>query len=97
MANIRHGRFFRIIFFVFVFMIISVMAKSVYTKQMKIRELSKESSYLDDQITKVSDKIVKIKRDINIAKNDPYVIEHKAKDRFMMVKKNETIMVFGDK
>ncbi len=97
MANIRHGRFFRIIFFVFVFMIISVMAKSVYTKQMEIMELSKESSYLDDQITKVSDKIVKIKRDINIAKNDPYVIEHKAKDRFMMIKKNETIMVFGDK
>ncbi len=96
MANTRHGKFFRIVFGIFLLMFISLMAKSIYLKQVKIRELNKESSLLDDKITKVSDKIVSMRRDIQIAKNDPYVMEHKAKDNFMMVRKNETIMMFKD-
>jgi cell division protein FtsB len=96
MANTRHGRFFRIVFSIFMIMVISFMAKSIYIKHIKIQELSKESSSLDEQITKVSDEIVNIKRDIEISKNDPYAIEHKAKDRFLMVHKDETILMFKD-
>jgi cell division protein FtsB len=65
-------------------------------KQMQIRELSKQSSLLDKQISQLSNKIVKMKRDIKIAKTDPHVIEHKAKDDLMMVNKNESIIIFND-
>ena len=96
MANTRHGKIFRIIFGIFLFMAITLMAKNIYQKHAKIQELSQESSCLDDKLTKVSDKIVSMKRDIQIAKNDPHVIEHKAKDNFMMVRKNETVIMFKD-
>ncbi len=96
MENTRRGKFFRIIFTIFILIIISVIAKSVYMKQIQIRELSKQSSLLDKQISKLNDKITKIKRNIKIAKTDPYVIEHKAKDDYMMVNKNESIIIFKD-
>jgi len=97
MANTRRGKIFRIIFTTFVLIIISVVAKSIYMKQMQIRELSKQSSLLDKRISNLNNKISKIKRDIKIAKADPHVIEHKANDDLMMVNKNESIIIFKDK
>ncbi len=97
MANIQHGRFFKTIVTIFVFIALTFMARTIYLKHQTLKELSKESSFLDDQIEDVSDKIVNLKRNIQIAKNDPYAMEQKAKDRFMMVKKNETLMIFKDR
>ncbi len=96
MANILHGKFIRILFTIFVLIIISVIAKSIYIKQLRIRELSKQSSLLDKQISHLNNKIIKMQRNIRIAKADPHVIEHKVKDDFMMVDKNESIIIFKD-
>ncbi len=96
MANTRHGKFLRIIFTIFILIIISVIAKNIYMKQMQIRELSEQSSLLDKQISTLSNKIVKMKRNIRIAKTDPHVMEHKAKDNFIMVGKNESVIIFKD-
>ncbi len=94
MANTRRGKFLRIIFTIFILIIISVIAKNIYMKQMQIRELSEQSSLLDKQISTLSNKIVKMKRNIRIAKTDPHVMEHKAKDNFIMVDKNESVIIF---
>ena len=96
MASILHGRFFRIIFTIFSLIIIAVIAKNIYIKQVQIKALAKQNEQLDKQIAQMSNKIVEIKRNINIAEADPHIIEHRAKNDLMMVDKNESIIIFHD-
>ncbi len=97
MANTRHGKLSNIVFAIFFIIIMSVIAKNIYIKHKQIRELSKESSLIDKQISYMSVKIKQMNRDIKIAKSDPHVIQNKAKDNLMMIDKNESIMIFKDK
>ncbi len=95
MASTRPGKLFRIIFYILVAIVISVIGKNIYTKQMQIRHLKKESAALDKKISNIKDRIRSIKRDISMAK-DPNYIKHKAKDEYLMLDKDESVIIFHD-
>ncbi len=96
MANTRHGRFLNTIISITFIIAIGLVAKGIYSKQLQMRELKKESSLLDKKIIHVKQNIKKIKRQIEMAKNDPYYMKHEAADRYLIVSKDESIIIFND-
>ncbi len=97
MANTRAGRIFNILFLITVIIVIGLIARSIYSKQLQLRELKKESSLLDKKINKVERQIDTIKMRIKMAKSDPYYIKQKATDKYLMIDgNNETIMIFSE-
>ncbi len=97
MANTQHGKILDIIALIIFLIISGLIAKGIYSRQQHLRELKKESSLLDHKIMIVKRNIKKIKRQIEMVKNDPdYYVKHEAADRFLAVSKDETIMIFND-
>jgi len=96
MENTQHGSFLRIIVLILFLVLTAIIAKGIYSKQVQLKELMRESSLLDRRISQVKQNIEKIKRTIKIAKNDPYYKKHVAQERYMIVSKDETIIVFND-
>ena len=96
MANTQHGRFLNIIILILFIIVIGLIAKGIYSKQLKLRELKKESSLLDEKILKVKRNIRKIKNQIKMVKNDPYYMKHEMADRYLIVSKDETVIIFND-
>ena len=96
MENTQHGSFLRIIVLILFLVLTAIIAKGIYSKQVQLKELMRESSLLDKRISQVKQNIEKIKRTIKIAKNDPYYKKHVAQERYMIVSKDETIIVFND-
>ncbi|WP_022670204.1 hypothetical protein [Hippea alviniae] len=97
MVNTRAGRVFNILFLITAVIVVGLIAKGIYSRQIQLRELKKESSLLDKRISEVKQQISTIKMHIKMAKSDPYYIKQKATDKYLMINnKDETIMIFPD-
>ncbi len=96
MENTQHGSFLRVIVLILFLILTALIAKGIYSKQVQLRELKRESSLLDKKISQVKKNIERIKRNIRIAKSDPYYLKHEAQERYMIVSKDETIIIFSD-
>ncbi len=96
MENTQHGSFLKIITLILFLILTALIAKGIYSKQAQLKELKRESSLLDKKISQVRHNIEQIKRRIRIAKNDPYYLKHEAQERYMIVSKDETIIIFSD-
>lgn len=97
MANTQPGKFFKISIATFVIIVIVMLAKTVYEKQIQRRELFKQSSLLDKNIEEMQAKIEKVKQEIRLVKNDPNYLKHKAAENYLMIDKNESIIIFNGK
>jgi len=96
MESTQPGKFFNTIILILFLIVSALIVKGIYTRQMQLRELKKESSLLDKKITKVKNNIKKIKQQIKMAETDPYYIKHEATNRYMIISKDETIIIFSD-
>ncbi len=96
MVSTRAGRLFTIILYILLAIVVSVIAKDLYTKQVQIKRLTEQRVALDRQISRIKQQISSVKRDIRIAKSDPRFIKHKAQDDFLMVGSDESIIIFRD-
>ncbi len=96
MANTQRGRFLNTIILIVFIIATGLVAKGIYSRQLQLRELKKESSLLDKKILQVKQNIKEIKRQIKMAKNDPYYLKHEAADRYLIVSKDESIIIFSD-
>ncbi|AEA33779.1 FtsB family cell division protein [Hippea maritima] len=97
MVNIRHGsRLIDVIILFAALITTGLIGKGIYDKQIQLRELKEKSSLLDKRIETLNSNIEKIKREIDIAKSDPYYLKQKASDRYLMINKDESIIIFED-
>ncbi len=96
MANTQRGKLLNIVILILFTIVIGLIAKGIYSKQLQLRELQNESSLLDKKISNVKKNIRNIKRQIKMAKNDPYYIKHEMADRYLIVSKDETVIIFND-
>ncbi len=96
MVNTRAGKLLTIIIYILLAIVVSVIAKDLYTKQMQIKQLKREGVALDKRIKDMKQRISSIKRDIQMAKSDPHFIKHKAQDEFLMIGNDESIIIFHD-
>ncbi|WP_025209841.1 septum formation initiator family protein [Hippea sp. KM1] len=97
MANTQHGnRVFDAIILISAIICAGLVGRGIYDKQMQLKELRHKSSMLDKKIEQLNDNIHRIKRQIKIAKSDPYYLKQKASDRYLMINKDESIIIFED-
>ncbi len=98
MENIQAGKLFNIIIAIFIIVFAGLTAKGIYLRHKQIEKLKAESVILDSRISMLKKNIEHIKRQINLAKQDPNYIKHKATERYLITNdKNETILIFSPK
>jgi len=93
----RRGKFLRFLSYAVILTIFSIALKNIYIKHRTITELQKESLALEQDIKKHAQKIKGLKQEIQTARNNPEVLKRDARDRFLMLDKNESVIIFKDK
>lgn len=94
----RRGKFLRFLSYAVILIIFSIVLKNIYIKHRAIAELKKESLALDQDIKNHAQKIKDLKQEIQTAQNNPEAIKKRiARDRFLMLDKNESVIIFKDK
>jgi len=94
----RRGKFLRLLSYAVILTIFSIVLKNIYIKHRTISELQKESVALNHDIKNRAQKIKGLKEEIQVAKNNPEAIKSRiARDRFLMLEKNESVIIFKDK
>ncbi len=93
----RRGKFLRYLSYTVILIVLSVTLKNIYIKHRMISELQKKSLILEQDIKEHTQKINVLKQEIQTAKNNPEVLKRDARDRFLMLDKNESVIIFKDK
>lgn len=93
----RRGKFLRYLSYTVILIVLSVTLKNIYIKHRMISELQKKSLILEQDIKEHTQKINVLKQEIQTAKNNPEVLKRDARDRFLMLEKNESVIIFKDK
>lgn len=93
----RRGKFLRFLSYTVILIVLSVTLKSIYIKHRMISELQKKSLMLEQNIKEHAQKINVLKQEIQTAENNPEVLKRDARDRFLMLEKNESVIIFKDK
>ncbi len=97
MPSTRRGKFLRFLSYAVILTIFSIALKNIYIKHRTIIELQKKSLALDRDIKEHAQRIKDLKQDIQTMKNNPEVLKRYARDRFLMLDKDESVIIFKDK